>query len=57
MWDTFCALRICVACLLPELIWRSVGERTMWTFNRVLALQQRLHSLIVRISAHPLHNS
>ena len=36
MWEALCAFHICIACFLPELLWRSVVERAVWTFAVVL---------------------
>src|ERR1035441_1390727 len=36
MWEAFCAFHICIACFLPELLWRSVVERAVRTFAVVL---------------------
>jgi len=36
MWEAPCAFHICIACFLPELLWRFVVERAVWTFAVVL---------------------
>src|SRR5450755_3899085 len=36
MWEALLASHICMACPLPELLWRPVVERAVWTFAVVL---------------------
>ncbi len=36
MWEAFCAFHICIACFLPELLWRSVVKRAVRTFAVVI---------------------
>jgi hypothetical protein len=36
MWEALFAFHICIACILPELLWRPVVERAVWTFTVVL---------------------
>src|SRR5208283_1217519 len=55
MWEALVAFHICIACSLPELLRRSVAQRTVRTFAVVLAPPACQRASYVVEGAEPAH--